>query len=77
MLLDASLHNRFWVEVVCTAAYLQNILLSRSVIKTSYEHWYDSKRDVSHIRIFGSKVYSLVPKQVLKSGVIKQLLVFW
>jgi transposase InsO family protein len=24
MLLDANLHNRFWGEAVCTAAYLQN-----------------------------------------------------
>jgi hypothetical protein len=66
MLLDTGLHNRFWGEAICTAAYLQKRLLSRSITKTPHEHWYDSKPDVSCIRIFGSKVYSLVPKQVHK-----------
>jgi transposase InsO family protein len=28
MLLDADVHNRFWREAVCTAAYLQNRLRS-------------------------------------------------
>jgi hypothetical protein len=64
MLLDADLHNRFWGEAVCTAAYLQNRLLSRSITKTPYQHWYGSKSDISRIRIFCSKVYSLIPKQV-------------
>jgi hypothetical protein len=66
MLLDTGLHIRFWGEAVCTAAYLQNRLLSRTLTKTPYEHWYDSEPDISRIRIFGSKVYSLVPEQVHK-----------
>ncbi|KFD54653.1 hypothetical protein M513_04353 [Trichuris suis] len=33
MLLDAGLHNRVWGEAVRTAAYLQNRLPSRSVVR--------------------------------------------
>jgi hypothetical protein len=66
MLLDTGLDNRFSGEAVCTAAYLQNRLLSRAITKTPYGHWYESKPNISHIRIFGSKVYSLVPEQVYK-----------
>jgi hypothetical protein len=64
MLQDADLHNRFWGKAVCTAAYLQHRLPSRSITKTPYQHCYGSKPDISRIRIFGSKVYSLIPKQV-------------
>jgi hypothetical protein len=66
MLLDTGLRNRLRGEVICITAYLQNRLLSRTITKTPYGHWYDSKPDISCIRIFGSKAYSLVPKQVRK-----------
>ncbi|KYQ53232.1 Copia protein [Trachymyrmex zeteki] len=63
MLLDAELDNRFWGEAILTAAYLQNRMTSRSVDKTSIELFTGEKPDVGHIRVFGSKAYSLIPKQ--------------
>ncbi|KFD60150.1 hypothetical protein M514_27678 [Trichuris suis] len=63
MLLDAGLHNRFWGEAVRTAAYLQNRLPSRSVDRTPFEHFLGRKPELGHIRVFGSKVFCLVPKQ--------------
>ncbi|KRZ71003.1 Retrovirus-related Pol polyprotein from transposon TNT 1-94 [Trichinella papuae] len=63
MLTDAKLPERFWGEAVCTAAYLQNRLPSRSISKTPFELWTGIKPNVDHIRIFGSKAYSYIPKQ--------------
>ncbi|KYN00239.1 Copia protein, partial [Cyphomyrmex costatus] len=63
MLLDAGLDNRFWREAILTATYLQNRMINRSVNKTPVELFTGEKPDVNHIRIFGSKVYSFIPKQ--------------
>ncbi|KRZ94303.1 Retrovirus-related Pol polyprotein from transposon TNT 1-94 [Trichinella sp. T8] len=63
MLTDAELPERFWGEAVCTAAYLQNRLPSRSISKTPFELWTGIKPNVEHIQIFGSKAYSYIPKQ--------------
>ncbi|KYN16082.1 Copia protein [Trachymyrmex cornetzi] len=63
MLLDAELDNRFWGEAVLTAAYLQNRMTSRSIDKTPIELFTGEKPDVGHIRVFGSKAYSLISKQ--------------
>ncbi|KRX63669.1 Copia protein [Trichinella sp. T9] len=63
MLTDAKLPERFWGETVCTAAYLQNRLPSRSILKTPFELGTGIKPNVEHIRIFGSKAYSYIPKQ--------------
>ncbi|KFD60147.1 LOW QUALITY PROTEIN: hypothetical protein M514_27675 [Trichuris suis] len=63
ILLGAGLHNRFWGEAVRTAAYLQNRLPSRSVDRTPFEHFLGRKPELGHIRVFGSKVFCLVPKQ--------------
>jgi len=63
MLLDADLDNRFWGEAVLTATYLQNRVISRSIDKTPVELFTGERPDIGHIRVFGSKIYSLVPKQ--------------
>jgi len=63
MLLDAGLDNRFWGEAILTAAYLQNRMTSHSIDKTPFELFLGEKPDLSHIKVFGSKVYSLIPKQ--------------
>lgn len=66
MLLDANLDNRFWGEAVLTATYLQNRMTSRSIDKTPVELFLGSKPDLKHLRVFGSKVFSLIPKQKRK-----------
>jgi len=42
---------------------LQNRMTSRSIDKTPFELFLGEKPDLSHIKVFGSKVYSLIPKQ--------------
>lgn len=63
MLLDASLDNRFWGKAILTAAYLQNRIIGRNIEKTPLELFTGQKPDMSYIRVFGSKVFSLIPKQ--------------
>lgn len=63
MLLDAKLDNCFWGEAVLTAAYLQNRTPSRVVEKTPVELFTGKKPDLGNIRVFGSKVFSYIPKE--------------
>lgn len=61
MLLDADLGYRFWAEAVMTANYIQNRLPTRPIQVTPYEGWNDSKPDLKHFKIFGSKCFVHVP----------------
>ncbi|KRY42280.1 Copia protein [Trichinella spiralis] len=71
MMTDAKLPERFWGEVVCTAAFLQNRLPSRSISKTPSQLWTGNKPNVYHMRIFGSKAYCYIPKQKRRKWVNK------
>lgn len=64
LIFDAGLHKKFWAEAINTSVYLRN----RSVVTglknmTPYEAWTGKKPDLSHIRIFGSKVMMHIPKE--------------
>ncbi|CAG4939045.1 unnamed protein product [Colias eurytheme] len=64
LIFDADLDKKFWSEAVNTSVYLRN----RSVVtglnnRTPYEVWSGQKPNLSHLRIFGSKVMVHVPKQ--------------
>lgn len=63
LLYDAKLDKRFWAEAANTAVYLKNRSIASGLDKTPYEMWYGSKPDLSHLRLFGSKVMVHVPKQ--------------
>lgn len=66
MLLDADLDNRFWGEAILTTTYLQNRIASKNINKTPLELFTGRKPDLSHIKIFGSKAFTLVPKEKRK-----------
>ncbi|EGI68798.1 Copia protein, partial [Acromyrmex echinatior] len=59
----AGIDNRFWRKAILTATYLQNRMTSRSVSKIPIELFIGEKPNISHIRIFGSKMYSFIHKQ--------------
>ncbi|GBP49905.1 Retrovirus-related Pol polyprotein from transposon TNT 1-94 [Eumeta japonica] len=64
LIFDASLHKKFWAEAMHTSVYLRN----RSVVTglndmTPYEVWTGNKPNLSHVRIFGSKVMMHIPKE--------------
>lgn len=64
LIFDAGLHKKFWAEAINTSVYLRN----RSVVTglkniTPYEIWTGKKPNLSHVRIFGSKVMTYIPKE--------------
>lgn len=62
MLLARALPQRLWAEAVNTAVYTLNRTIgSRVHTKTPFELWYNKKPDLSHMRVFGSDAYALVP----------------
>ena len=58
LLADADLPNTYWYDAVEYAAYLHNIVPTRSLDDdlTPEEAWSGNKPNVSLVRIFGSKV---------------------
>ena len=64
MLKGKNLSNGFWVEVVNTAIYLKNRSPTKSLeSKTPFEALYGYKLAVKHLRIFGYKSFSHIPKE--------------
>lgn len=63
LLYDAMVDKRFWAEAANTAVYLKNRSVASGLQTTPYELWYGKKPDLSHIRLFGSKVMVHIPKE--------------
>lgn len=63
MLSDARLDRRYWGEAVTTAIYLKNRSPTAALSGGIPEQlWTGSKVDLSHLRVFGSRAYSLIPE---------------
>lgn len=63
LLFEEDLDKSFWAEAVNTAVYLINRTPAASLgMMTPFEKWTGRKPDLSHVRIFGSKVMVHVPK---------------
>ena len=63
MLADANLPHEFWTEALSTAVYLRNRSPTKAVDgMTPFETWMKKKPSVSHLRIFGCKAFSHIPK---------------
>ena len=64
MLKGKDLLNGFWVEALNTAVYLKNRIPTRSLeFKTPVEALYGFKPADKHLRVFGSKSFSHIPKE--------------
>lgn len=62
MLKEKNLPNQFWAEAVATSVYLLNLSPTKDVMnQTPFEAWSGIKPTVSHLRIFGSIAYALIP----------------
>lgn len=56
---------RFWAEAVACAVYVLNRSGPTGVDeKTPYELWFGKRPRVDHLRVFGSEVYTHIPKQL-------------
>ena len=51
----------FWGLAVRCAVYVQNRTVSSTSNKSPYEHWYKRKPDISHLRVFGCRVFLHIP----------------
>ena len=63
MLSYSSLPESFWGYALETAAYILNLVPSKSVSKTPTELWKGRKPSLNHIRIWGVPAHVLVQKQ--------------
>jgi len=64
MLKGKNISNGFWAEAVNTIAYLKNRSPTNSLeLKTPFEALYGYKPAVKHLRIFGCKAFSHIPKE--------------
>jgi hypothetical protein len=65
MLKEKNLPRKFWAEAVSCAVYILNRSPTKSLMNiTPHEAWYGSKPDVSHLKVFGSIAYALVPGEI-------------
>uniref|UniRef100_W4VRQ4 Putative retrovirus-related pol polyprotein from transposon tnt n=1 Tax=Corethrella appendiculata TaxID=1370023 RepID=W4VRQ4_9DIPT len=64
MLADANLPKPFWAEAVNYSVYLLNRSPSSGTNKTPHEAWSGKKPNLQHIRIFGTTVMALIPKEL-------------
>ena len=63
MLSYSSLPESLWGYALETAAYILNLVPSKSVSKTPIELWKGRKLSLNHIRIWGAPAHVLVQKQ--------------
>lgn len=75
LLFDANLHQCYWAEALNTAVHLQNISPTKSTKLTPYELWHGTKPDVQNLKVFGSRAWVHVPKELRKklSATAKEL----
>jgi transposase InsO family protein len=63
MLKGKNISNGFWAESINTVVYLKNRSPTKILdLKTPFEVLYGYKPEVGHLRIFGSKAFSHIPK---------------
>ena len=68
LLADPKIHNRFWPEVVQTAAYLKNRTLANTLEKkTPYEIIMGEKSNIKNLKLYGSRVFVRVSEIKRKS----------
>jgi len=64
MLFDAKLGYEHWADAASTATYVKNRSPSSHSSQTPWELFFGRKPDVPGMRVFGSKAYVHVPKQL-------------
>ena len=65
----AQLDKKFWAEALGTAVYIRNRVISRSLPKNTapYHLCMGESPHLSHLRVFGSKCWYIVPKSKVKN----------
>jgi transposase InsO family protein len=63
MIADSGLDKTLWPELIMTANYLRNRSPTKILGLTPYEAYEGTKPSLEHLRIIGSTVYTLIPKE--------------
>ena len=65
MLITAQLPMTYWGEAALTAAYLQNLTSTSNLPDgvMPFEVFYGWKPDISHLRVWGTHCFAMVPKE--------------
>ena len=65
MLVMAQLLMTYWGEAALTAAYLQNLTSTSTLPNgiTLFKVFYSCKPDVSHLRVWGSHCFAMIPQE--------------
>jgi len=63
MIADSGLDKTLWPELIMTANYLRNRSPTKMLGMTPYEAYEGTKPSLQHLRIIGSTVYTLIPKE--------------
>lgn len=65
LLIDSGLSVSFWAEAMDTANYLRNRLPTRrnSITVVPEEAWTNTRQNLEHIKIFGSRVSTFIPSE--------------
>jgi hypothetical protein len=63
MLVEQSILQKFWCDVIATTTYILNRVLVRPIVnKTPYEIFKGRKLSLGHLRVFGCKCFILNTK---------------
>src|SRR5258708_35628970 len=75
MLVDASLPETYWYNALEYAAFIHNLSPMRALENmTPAEAWSGNKPDVSHLRVFGYRVFVHLPDKVQSKLVATSLI---
>ena len=68
MLSHKNMSKEFWAEALATAAYIRNRVTSRALPtdKTPHHIWNGQPPILAHLRVFGSRCWYKVPKELVK-----------
>jgi gag-polypeptide of LTR copia-type/Integrase core domain/GAG-pre-integrase domain/Domain of unknown function (DUF4219) len=64
MQLNAGLQQELWAEAVVTANYIRNRSPTSKSVKTPWEYFTGNKPDVSGMRVFGTRAFVMIPKEL-------------
>ncbi|KYN50211.1 Copia protein [Cyphomyrmex costatus] len=61
---EAQVHKKYWPEIISAATYLKNRSLANTIEKkTPYEIFFRKRPNVSHLKLYESKVFVRKPEQ--------------
>ena len=68
MLHHKNVHKKYWAEALSTACYIRNRVTSRGIPSntTPYEMFKGAKPKLSHLRVFGSRCWYAVPRELVR-----------